>query len=70
MWVPSITLTGKKNDWLLLRDKTIKLLNKKCDKQFNKEWSGCLLPILDPFIGVYDGDIDCVFWNSMIKRGL
>merc|ERR1711933_383971 len=35
----------------------------------NRDWSESLLPILDRFIAVYDGDIDCVFWNSMIKRG-
>ena len=66
---PSITLTGKKDDWLNLREKTITILDKKCDKQFNRQWSESLLPILDRFINVYDGDIDCVFWNSMIKRG-
>eukprot|EP01083_Nonionella_stella_P045870 122937_1 len=66
---PSITLCGKKDDWLLLRDKTVSILDKKCDKQFNRDWSECLLPILDRFVSVYDGDIDAVFWNSMIKRG-
>ena len=36
-------------------------------KQFGQTWSNTLLPILDRFIAVYDGDIDCIFWNSMVR---
>ena len=27
------------------------------------------MPLLDRFIETFDGKIDCLFWNSMIKRG-
>jgi len=27
------------------------------------------MPILEHFVGAFSGSIDCVFWNSMIKRG-
>eukprot|EP00484_Ammonia_sp_Unknown_P029130 CAMPEP_0197025450 /NCGR_PEP_ID=MMETSP1384-20130603/5782_1 /TAXON_ID=29189 /ORGANISM="Ammonia sp." /LENGTH=589 /DNA_ID=CAMNT_0042453979 /DNA_START=36 /DNA_END=1805 /DNA_ORIENTATION=+ len=66
---PYITLLGKKDDWFSLRDKTRSILDKKCEKKFAQRWGDALLPILDRFIAVYDGDIDAVFWNSMVKRG-
>ena len=69
---PQITLDGKQEDWIKLKQKTEKLLNEKdgkVDKKFGNEWGKALLPLLDRFIDAYDGKIDCVFWNSMIKRG-
>ena len=27
------------------------------------------MPVIDRFIAAYDGDIDCLFWNSMLRRG-
>ena len=68
---PKITLDGSKDDWTLLYDKTKKLLldSGKVKKQFGIEWSHALLPVLSRFIGAFDGNIDCLFWNSMIKRG-
>ena len=66
---PQITLDGNKEDWIQLKQKTVKLLNEKVDKKFGVEWSKSLLPLLDRFIVAFDGQIDCVFWNSMIKRG-
>ena len=45
------------------------LLENKVDKKFGTEWGSALLPLLDRFIGAFDGEIDCLFWNSMIKRG-
>ena len=66
---PSITLNGTKDDWITLKRKTENILEKKCDRAFARKWSESLIPILDRFIGAFDGDIDCVFWNSMIQRG-
>eukprot|EP01084_Bolivina_argentea_P248244 415218_1 len=66
---PQITLDGTKADWVKLKDKCKKLLNEKVDKEFGKQWGDALLPLLDRFIVAFDGEIDGVFWNSMIKRG-
>jgi len=66
---PQITLDGKKTDWIKLKQKTIKLLNEKVTKKFGEQWGQSLLPLLDRFIVAFDGEIDSVFWNSMIKRG-
>ena len=66
---PQITLDGTKQDWINLKAKTAKLLKEKVDKKFGAQWGKALLPLLDRFIVAFDGNIDCVFWNSMIKRG-
>eukprot|EP01084_Bolivina_argentea_P148832 260121_1 len=67
---PKITLSGTKADWVKLKDKVVKLLETKVTKQFGKIWGEALIPILDRFVNVYDGYIDCLFWNSMIKLGV
>merc|ERR1719474_1992933 len=66
---PQITLDGTRSDWVRLKQKTSYLLKNKVDEQFGAQWSESLLPLLDRFIGAFDGEIDCLFWNSMIKRG-
>merc|ERR1719474_2151866 len=66
---PQITLDGTKSDWVRLKQKTNYLLKNKVDRQSGAEWGESLLPLLDRFIGAFDGEIDCLFWNSMIKRG-
>jgi len=66
---PQITLDGTKNDWMRLKAKATKLLNEKVTKKFGEEWKKSLLPLLDRFICAFDGKIDCLFWNSMVKRG-
>ena len=66
---PRITLDGNKQDWIKLKAKTVKLLNEKVTKKFGSQWGEALLPLLDRFIIAFDGNIDCLFWNSMIKRG-
>merc|ERR1719474_1979630 len=66
---PQITLDGTRSDWIRLKQKTSYLLKNKVDEQFGAQWSESLLPLLDRFIGAFDGEIDCLFWNSMIKRG-
>ena len=66
---PEITLDGTKSDWIRLKQKVIVLLRHKVDEQFGTKWAKALIPVLDRFIGAFDGEIDCLFWNSMIKRG-
>ena len=66
---PKITLDGNRADWVRLREKTSVLLRDKVRRQFGAEWRKALLPLLDRFIGAFDGEIDCLFWNSMIKSG-
>eukprot|EP01083_Nonionella_stella_P059837 156574_1 len=66
---PQITLGGKKEDWVKLKRKASKLLSEKTVHDFGKKWSSALLPLIDRFICAYDGKIDCVFWNAMIRRG-
>merc|ERR1719295_500510 len=67
---PKITLCGTKHDWVLLRKKVDALLSSKVDKKWGHEWATALLPVLDRFVGAFDGDIDCLFWNSMCKSGV
>eukprot|EP01084_Bolivina_argentea_P290545 499089_1 len=66
---PQITLAGTQQDWIKLKQKTVQLLKTKTDKNFGEKWGAALVPVLDRFIVAFDGEIDCVFWNSMIKRG-
>ena len=66
---PKITLDGNRADWVRLREKTSVLLRDKVRRQFGADWRKALLPLLDRFIGAFDGEIDCLFWNSMIKSG-
>ena len=66
---PQITLDGTKEDWIQLKQKTSVLLKTKVDEKFGVEWAKALLPLLDRFIRAFDGEIDGLFWNSMIKRG-
>ena len=65
---PEITLDGTKADWIRLKQKATILLKNKVGEQFGAE-SIALIPVLDRFIAAFDGEIDCLFWNSMIKRG-
>ena len=66
---PKITLTGTKQDWIKIYNKTKILLKTKVESNFGEKWGKSLLPILERFIIAFDGKIDCLFWNSMIKRG-
>jgi len=67
---PKITLSGTKDDWTELKAKVNALLSTKVDKEWGEQWKHSLLPVLDRFIGAFDGKIDCLFWNSMIKAGV
>jgi len=65
---PEITLDGTKADWVRLKQKTSALLSDKVDRQFGAKWGAALIPILNRFIAAFDGEIDCLFWHSMIRR--
>mmetsp|Transcript_32278 Transcript_32278/g.52231 ORF Transcript_32278/g.52231 Transcript_32278/m.52231 type:complete len:451 (+) Transcript_32278:139-1491(+) len=67
---PQITLTGTKADWVALKSKIERLLTEKVSKKFGSQWMDAILPLMDRFIGAFDGAVDCLFWNSMIKSGV
>ena len=55
-----------------MNQKVIALFDTKkglVDKEFVSKWEKSVIDVLDRFISVYDGEIDCVFWNSMVRRG-
>eukprot|EP00483_Globobulimina_turgida_P009571 UN09590 len=64
-----ITLDGNKTDWINLKKKVELIFADKVDKQWAHKWGTPLFEILDRFIEAYDGEIDCLFWNSMVRRG-
>eukprot|EP01084_Bolivina_argentea_P290535 499074_1 len=64
-----ITLDGNKNDWIKLKEKVELVFKDLVDKQWANKWHKPLFDILDRFIMAYDGEIDCLFWNSMVRRG-
>ena len=66
---PQITLKGTKDDWILLKKKLEAILKQKVLKEFAVKWATAITPVIDRFIAAYDGDIDCLFWNSMLRRG-
>jgi len=66
---PQITLKGTKDDWILLKKKLEAILKQKVLKEFGVKWATAIMPVIDRFIAAYDGDIDCLFWNSMLRRG-
>merc|ERR1712242_591361 len=66
---PQITLKGTKDDWILMKKKLEAILKQKVLKEFGVKWAEAVMPIIDRFISAYDGDIDCLFWNSMLRRG-
>ena len=60
---PYIVLEGKKEDWIRLKESTIRLLSKL--GKFGTEWSQSLLPLLDKMTEPFNGVVDSLFWNSM-----
>eukprot|EP01084_Bolivina_argentea_P196957 337607_1 len=64
-----ITLDGTKQDWMDLQKKVQLIFKDRVDQQWAEKWSKPLFDILDRFVDAYDGEIDCLFWNSMVRRG-
>jgi len=61
--IPSITLEGTKQDWQVLLDKT-KYLSKKFDLDW---WANELVPVLQEFVNVFDGNVNQEFWKDFVN---
>ena len=61
--IPTITVTGTKDDWTLLRDNALMLASKCSDEA--RDWGTVLRPVLDQFISVASGEFDQKFWKSI-----
>jgi hypothetical protein len=62
---PSIELQGTVDDWISLKEKVKQLI--ELDPLFLK-WGECLIPVIDRFVDAFNGKVDTLFWDSMIKR--
>ena len=63
--IPEIRLTGRKQDWENVKNKTNGILKLIPDL---KIWiDGSLKKILDHFIDAFDDKIDNYFWNTIYK---
>ena len=60
--IPTITVTGTKEDWTLLCDNALTLASKCTNAQ---DWSEVLKPVLDQFISAASGEFDQKFWRSI-----
>ena len=60
--IPTITVTGTKEDWTLLCDNALTLASKCTNAQ---DWSKALKPVLDQFISAASGEFDQKFWRSI-----
>lgn len=61
--IPSITLEGNRQDWQNLLDKT-KDLTKKFDLEW---WTKGLVPVLQEFVNVFDGNVNQEFWKDFVN---
>jgi len=79
---PTVTLLGSLEDWQQLRQAAEFAIRNLCQADgvgaeicsllgmgFCERWLSALLPTLDRFIEAFQGRVDAVFWNSMLKRG-
>jgi hypothetical protein len=60
--IPTITLTGAKEDWLTIRKKLDKL-----NEIGLGYWADELRPVIQEFINVYDGKTNRLFWQNIYK---
>lgn len=51
------------------RTEAAQAITSLCEEGLARRWQAALLPVLDNFVEAYQGNVDGVFWNSMIKRG-
>jgi hypothetical protein len=65
--IPHVNLLGSLEDWISLRQKTEEL-GKLMMPQFSKKWMAALLPVLDQFVDAYKGEVNHLFWQSMVKK--
>lgn len=61
--IPSITITGEKQDWQAIYSKLDKLNGLGLSN-----WSENLKPIISEFINVIDGNVNVDFWQSIYKN--
>ena len=61
--IPSITLTGKKEDWQAILAKLDKLNDLGL-----ASWAQNLKPVMAEFINVFDGKVNAEFWQSIYKN--
>lgn len=66
--VPSIELSGTLQDWQRLRQKAEGLIPFVLEELAHSWIRPVLLPILDEFVAVYQGQVNVRFWQSMCKR--
>ena len=60
--IPAVSLEGKQEDWIALKEKTRAL------KQYELDWwLNDVEAILDQFISAFRGEIDKDFWRNMFK---
>ncbi len=61
--IPWIELQGTLQDWESLRMRATKMWG-----EFMPAYAGVLIPVLDQFVEAYQGKVDHLFWQSMVKR--
>ncbi len=68
---PKITLEGTMEDWVKLRCKILRVVNKYCMPNFRQAWLSKLGFVLDKLVDARDESTptDVVFWDDMIKIG-
>ena len=64
--IPSITLSGTRQDWLDIRTRA-EQLGELMMTSFRNKWMPILLPILDEFVHAYTGQASAKFWPAMIN---
>ena len=65
--IPWIELQGTEQDWIDLRARATKICSLMVS-EFGTQWNDALAPILTQFIEAYRGNVDHMFWQSMVKR--
>ncbi len=60
--IPWIELQGTLQDWESLRMRATKMWG-----EFMPEYAELLIPVLDQFVEAYQGNVDHLFWQSMVK---
>lgn len=61
--IPYITLTGTKEDWMLIKEKLILL-----DNLGLGYWRKELEPVIDEFIAIFENKRNPVFWKNILKE--
>jgi len=65
--IPWIELQGSEQDWIDLRERAKKLTSLMVPA-VGKIWYSFLEPVLEEFVAAYQGKVNHIFWQSMVKR--